>query len=205
MMYVYQLLNGFSYDYNVSDTDLKLIKFIQNQYTNQQIVEAISNFDPTLTNKININDSYRIEKLLERLISNKNKKNNFKGLYEEKNIKIHIIFITIDNREILRESIKKRTSDMLHDGLIEEVKNLLTKFDLNNESQCMKAIGYKETLQFLNKEISLEMLNSSITIATQQLAKRQITWMNKFNIDYRFSYPENNYHSLFDYIKKILN
>ena len=205
MMYVYQLLNGFSYDYNVSDTDLKLIKFIQNQYTNQQIVEAISNFDPTLTNKININDSYRIEKLLERLISNKNKKNNFKGLYEEKNLKIHIIFITIDNRETLRESIKKRTSDMLHDGLIEEVKNLLTKFDLNNESQCMKAIGYKETLQFLNKEISLEMLNSSITIATQQLAKRQITWMNKFNIDYRFSYPENNYHSLFDYIKKILN
>ena len=205
MMYVYQLLNGFSYDYNVSDTDLKLIKFIQNQYTNQQIVEAISNFDPTLTNKININDSYRIEKLLERLISNKNKKNNFKGLYEEKNLKIHIIFITIDNREILRESIKKRTSDMLHDGLIEEVKNLLIKFDLNNESQCMKAIGYKETLQFLNKEISLEMLNSSIIIATQQLAKRQITWMNKFNIDYRFSYPENNYHSLFDYIKKILN
>ena len=205
MMYVYQLLNGFSYDYNVSDTDLKLIKFIQNQYTNQQIVEAISNFDLTLANKININDSYRIEKLLERLISNKNKKNNFKGLYEEKNLKIHIIFITIDNREILRESIKKRTSDMLHDGLIEEVKNLLIKFDLNNESQCMKAIGYKETLQFLNKEISLEMLNSSITIATQQLAKRQITWMNKFNIDYRFSYPENNYHSLFDYIKKVLN
>ena len=205
MMYVYQLLNGLSYEYNVSDTDLKLIKLIQNQYTNQQIVEAISNFDPSLTNKININDSYRIEKLLERLVSNKNKKNNFKGLYEEKNIKIHIIFITIDNREILRESIKKRTSDMLHDGLIEEVKNLLIKFDLNNESQCMKAIGYKETLQFLNKEISLEMLNSSITIATQQLAKRQITWMNKFNIDYRFSYPENNYHSLFDYIKKVLN
>ena len=205
MMYVYQLLNGFSYDYNVSDTDLKLIKLIQNQYTNQQIVEAISNFDPTLTNKININDSYRIEKLLERLISNKNKKNNFKGLYEEKNLKVHIIFITIGNREILRESIKKRTSDMLHDGLVEEVKNLLRKFNLSKKTQCMKAIGYKETLQFLNKEISLEMLNSSITIATQQLAKRQITWMNKFNIDYRFSYPENNYHSLFDYIKKILN
>ena len=205
MMYVYQLLNGLSHEYNVSDTDLKLIKLIQNQYTNQQIVEAISNFDPTLTNKININDSYRIEKLLERLISNKNKKNNFKGLYEEKNLKVHIIFITIGNREILRESIKKRTSDMLHDGLVEEVKNLLRKFNLSKKTQCMKAIGYKETLQFLNKEISLEMLNSSITIATQQLAKRQLTWMNKFKIDYRFPYPENNYHSLFDYIKKILN
>ena len=205
MMYIYQLLNGLSHEYDLSDTDSKLIQYIQNQYTNEQIVKAISSFNPDLTNKININDSYRIEKLLERLISNKNKKNNFKGLYKEKNLKIHIIFITIDDRELLRENIKKRTSNMLHDGLIDEVKNLLCKFNLNNKTQCMKAIGYKETLQFLNKDISLEELHSSITIATQQLAKRQVTWMNKFKIDYRFSYPENNYHSLFDYIKKILN
>tara|TARA_E500000331_G_scaffold198812_1_gene190958 strand:+ start:88 stop:1005 length:918 start_codon:yes stop_codon:yes gene_type:complete len=205
MMYVYQLLNGLSHEYNVSDTDLKLIKFIQNQYTNEQIVKAISGFNPALINKININDSYRIEKLLERLIANKNNKHNFKGLYKEKNLKIHIIFITIDDREFLRESIKKRTSGMLNDGLIEEVKNLLSKFNLNNKTQCMKAIGYKETLEFLNKDISLDVLNSSITVATQQLAKRQVTWMNKFKIDYQFSYPENNYHSLFDYIKKILN
>ena len=205
MMYVYQLLNGLSHEYNVSDTDLKLIKFIQNQYTNEQIVKAISGFNPALINKININDSYRIEKLLERLISNKNNKHKFKGLYKEKNLKIYIIFITIDDREFLRESIKKRTSGMLNDGLIEEVKNLLSKFNLNNKTQCMKAIGYKETLEFLNKDISLDVLNSSITVATQQLAKRQVTWMNKFKIDYQFSYPENNYHSLFDYIKKILN
>ena len=205
MMYVYQLLNGLSHEYDVSNTDSKLIKFIQDQYTNEQIVKAISSLNPALIDKININDSYRIEKLLERLISNRNEKNNFKGLYEEKNLKIHIIFITIDDREFLRESIKQRTSDMLRDGLVEEVKNLLSKFNLNNKTQCMKAIGYKETIQFLNKDISLEMLNSSITIATQQLAKRQVTWMNKFKIDYRFSYPENNYHSLFDYIKKILN
>ena len=205
MMYVYQLLNGLSHEYNVSDTDLKLIKFIQNQYTNEQIVKAISGFNPALINKININDSYRIEKLLERLIANKNNKHNFKGLYKEKNLKIHIIFITIDDREFLRESIKKRTSGMLNDGLIEEVKNLLSKFNLNNKTQCMKAIGYKETLEFLNKDISLDVLNSSITVATQQLAKRQVTWMNKFKIDYQFSYPENNYHSLFNYIKKILN
>ena len=205
MMYVYQLLNGLSHEYNVSDTDLKLIKFIQNQYTNEQIVKAISGFNPALINKININDSYRIEKLLERLISNKNNKHKFKGLYKEKNLKIYIIFITIDDREFLRESIKKRTSGMLNDGLIEEVKNLLSKFNLNNKTQCMKAIGYKETLEFLNKDISLDVLNSSITVATQQLAKRQVTWMNKFKIDYQFSYPENNYHSLFNYIKKILN
>ena len=60
MMYVYQLLNGLSHEYDVTDTDLKLIKFIQNQYTNEQIVQAISSFNPALTKKININDSYPV-------------------------------------------------------------------------------------------------------------------------------------------------
>ena len=72
-------------------------------------------------------------------------------------------------------------------------------------NQCMKAIGYKETIQYLNNDMSIGELHSAITLSTQKLAKRQITWMNKFKIDYEFSYPENNYHSLFDYIKKILN
>ena len=205
MMYVYQLLNGLSHEYNVSNTDLKLIEFIKNRYNNEQIVKSISNYNPILTNKINFNDSYRVQKILERLISNKTHKNIFKGLYKKKDIKIHIIFITINNRQYLKEAIKSRTENMLRDGLIDEVDSLVNKFDINNLTQCMKAIGYRETFQYLNKEITLDELHSSITVSTQQLAKRQITWMKKFKIDYKFSYPENNYHSLFSYIKKILN
>ncbi len=205
MMYIYQLLNGLSHEYEVTDCDSRLIKYIQNQYSNKQIVESISKYEPTLTNKININDSYRIEKLLERIVSNKKTKMNFKGLYNEKNIKIHIIFITIEDREHLKKSIKKRTCHMLENGLIEEVEDLLNKFNLSKTTQCMKAIGYRETLQYLNKDITFDELQKAITVSTQQLAKRQITWTNKFKIDYQFSYPNNNYHSLFNYIKKILN
>jgi len=205
MMYVYQLLNGLSHEYDVSDTDLKLIEFIQNRYTNEQIFKSIYNYNPDLTDKINFNDSYRLEKLIQRLISNKSNKKNFKGLYKEKNIKIHIIFITISDRQHLKEAIKRRTNNMLRHGLIEEVDSLVSKFNLNSLTQSMRAIGYRETLQYLNKEITLNELHSSIIISTQQLAKRQITWMKKFKIDYKYSYPENNYHSLFGYIKKILN
>ena len=205
MMYVYQLLNGLSHEYDISDTDLKLIEYIQNSYTNKQIFKSISNYNPDLTDKINFNDTYRLEKLIQRLISNKNNKKNFKGLYKEKNIKIHIIFITINDRQHLKEAIKERTKIMLRNGLIEEVNSLASKFNLNSLTQSMRAIGYRETLQYLNKKITLDELHSSITISTQQLAKRQITWMKKFKIDYKYSYPENNYHSLFGYIKKILN
>jgi len=205
MMYVYQLLNGLSHKYNVSDTDLKLIKLIQNRYTNKQIIKSISDYNPALTDKINFNDTYRVEKLLERLISTTSNNTTFKGLYQEKNIKIHIIFITINNRQHLREAIKRRTDEILRHGLVEEVERLLIKFKLSSLSQCMKAIGYKEVLQYINKDITLDELHSSITVSTHQLAKRQITWMNKFKIDYEYSYPENNNHSLFGYIEKILN
>ena len=205
MMYIYQLLNGLTHEYKVSDSDSRVVKYILNQYSNKQIIDSISNYKTSLTSKINVNDSYRIEKLLQRLISIETNKSSFKGLYEEKNIKIHIIFITIADRGHLRETIRRRTSNMLHSGLIEEVRNLIIKFNLSNMNQCMKAIGYKETIQYLNNDMSIGELHSAITLSTQKLAKRQITWMNKFKIDYEFSYPENNYHSLFDYIKKILN
>jgi tRNA A37 N6-isopentenylltransferase MiaA len=69
----------------------------------------------------------------------------------------------------------------------------------------MRAIGYKETLQYLDREINLKELTSTITISTQQLAKRQITWMNKFKINYYYTYPDDDYEKLSDYVRNLLN
>jgi tRNA dimethylallyltransferase len=196
MMYVYQLLNGLSHQYSTCDTDLKIIKYILNEYTNEQIIDAIRKYDNTLINTLNINDTYRIEKLLERLISSDSSSSNVDGLYKNTTFKISIIFINIKNRDILRKNIHQRTLDMIDDGLIYEVKNLRDSFKLTHNHQSMRAIGYKQTLQYLNHEINLKELTSAITISTQQLAKRQITWMNKFKIDYHYTYPDDDYKKL---------
>ena len=205
MMYVYQLLNGLSHHYSTCDTDQKIIKYILNEYTNKQIIDAIRNYDNTLINTLNINDTYRIEKLLERLISSDSSSSNVDGLYKNTTFKISIIFINIKNRDILRKNIHQRTLDMIDDGLIYEVKNLRDSFKLTHNHQSMRAIGYKQTLQYLNHEINLKELTSAITISTQQLAKRQITWMNKFKIDYHYTYPDDDYKKLSDYIRNLLN
>ena len=205
MMYVYQLLNGLSHHYSTCDTDQKIIKYILNEYTNKQIIDAIRKYDNTLINTLNINDTYRIEKLLERLISSDSSSSNIDGLYKNSKFKISIIFINIKNRDILRKNIHQRTLDMIDDGLIYEVKNLRDSFKLTHNHQSMRAIGYKQTLQYLNHEINLKELTSAITISTQQLAKRQITWMNKFKIDYHYTYPDDDYKKLSDYIRNLLN
>ena len=89
---------------------------------------------------------------------------------------------------------------MVESGLIEEVRNLKHKYKLTHGSQSMKAIGYRETLDFLNGESSVDHLISAISTSTQQLAKRQMTWKNKFNIDYCINYPSYEYDSICDFI-----
>jgi len=205
MMYVYQLLNGLSHQYSTCDTDLKIIRYILKEYTNKQIIDAIRKYDHSLIKTLNKNDTYRIEKLLERLISSDSSFSKINGLYENTTFNITIIFINIKNRDILRNNIHKRTLDMIDDGLINEVKNLKYSFKLTHNHQSMRAIGYKETLQYLNHEITLKELINIITLSTQQLAKRQITWMNKFKIDFHYSYPDDEYEKLSDYVRYLLN
>ncbi len=205
MMYVYQLLNGLSHQYSICDTDLKIIKYILKEYTNKQIIDAIRKYDHSLIKTLNKNDTYRIEKLLERLISSDSSFSKINGLYENTTFNITIIFINIKNRDILRNNIHKRTLDMIEDGLIDEVKNLKNNFKVTDNHQSMRAIGYKETLQYLNHEINLKELINIITISTQQLAKRQITWMNKFKIDFHYSYADDDYKKLSDYVRNFLN
>ena len=204
MMYIYQLLNGLSHDYNILDSDKKIISYILEKYTYPEIYESLINGREISNGKINPNDKYRIEKLLERLISPNNNKKKYKGLYLNKNISIKIIFINICDRELLRQNIFKRTSHMLKSGLIDEVENLKQKYNLTLENQSMKAIGYKQVLSYLDNNTELDNLVNSISLATQQLAKRQLTWRNKFKVDYYHNYPELDYKALHDFISKSL-
>ena len=205
MMYVYQLLNGLTQDYNLIKSDSDLIKYILGKYSYEEIYNAFKSDTSIPVEKINCNDKYRLEKLLERSIANHNRCNKYIGLYEQQDIKINIIFIDIKDRNLLRESISKRTEEMLRRGLVKEVQQLIAKYNLTKDSQSMKAIGYKETIDYLNHNIDLNRLADTISISTQQLAKRQITWKNKFKINFTVDYPQIDYDDLSKFVYNSLN
>ena len=205
MMYVYQLLNGLTHKYNLIQSDRKLLNFILDKYSTKKIYKAIELYNPILVEKINLNDKYRIEKLLERLISTQMTSQNFHGLYNKNNLDINIIYIDIENRDKLRENIFKRTRKMLEKGFIDEVEYLVSKYKLTQKSQCMKAIGYKEIISYLFNETEKKDLLNLISISTQQLAKRQITWKNNFAINHYLSYPTIDYNLLYSFISKNLH
>ena len=205
MMYVYQLLNGLTHDYNLIKSDIDLIKYILDKYSYEEIFNALKSDRSIPVEKINCNDKYRIEKLLERSIANHNRCTKYRGLYDQKDIKINVIFIDIKARNLLKESIAKRTEEMLQRGLVKEVQQLITKYSLTEDSQSMKAIGYKETIDYLNHNIDLNRLADTISTSTQQLAKRQITWKNKFKINFTVDYPQIDYDDLSKFVRNSLH
>ena len=87
-------------------------------------------------------------------------------------------FVLNDDRAKLSERIDMRVDLMLKDGLIEEVKGLLD-MGCTREMVSMQGLGYKEIIDYLNGDISLEEAIYIIKRDTRHFAKRQLTWFRR--------------------------
>ncbi|MFL2570818.1 MAG: tRNA (adenosine(37)-N6)-dimethylallyltransferase MiaA [Parvicellaceae bacterium] len=97
--------------------------------------------------------------------NNKDKKRSF-----------NIIKIGLFNeREILHERINLRVDQMIHDGLLNEIKENRNNSKLN----ALNTVGYKELFNYLNKQTSLNDAIEEIKRNTRKFAKRQMTWFKK--------------------------
>lgn len=84
-------------------------------------------------------------------------------------------FVLNDRREQLYKNIDKRVDLMLQAGLLDEVKKL-HEMGYTRDLVSMQGLGYKEILEYLDGEISLEDAIYKIKRDTRHFAKRQLTW-----------------------------
>jgi tRNA dimethylallyltransferase len=78
-------------------------------------------------------------------------------------------------RDELRRRIAERARSMVAAGLVDEVKALSVRFDL--ELKAFSAIGYREARECLRGRIPLGELPQAIASATRAYAKRQRVWL----------------------------
>jgi len=86
----------------------------------------------------------------------------------------HYILLDRD-KENLQQRVVRRAELMLQDGLIEEVEALLGQGIQDNPSAA-SAIGYRETIAFLEGELKRDELLPAIVQNTLHLVKKQGTW-----------------------------
>ena len=82
-------------------------------------------------------------------------------------------------RETLKGRINQRLGKMLDAGLIDETKMLIKKYNLNQDHNSMRAVGYRQVYEHLVSRESIDQLRLKIYHATCQYAKRQTTWLNR--------------------------
>lgn len=78
-------------------------------------------------------------------------------------------------RELLYQHIDERINQMITDGLIDEVKILLSK-GYSSDLPSMSAIGYREISDYLQNKITYEDAIMLMKRKTRQFVRRQANW-----------------------------
>lgn len=87
-------------------------------------------------------------------------------------------FVLNDEREHLYERINQRVDVMMEQGLLAEVQKL-KEMGYHKKMVSMQGLGYKEILEYLEGECTLEEAVYRIKRDTRHFAKRQLTWFRR--------------------------
>lgn len=95
--------------------------------------------------------------------------------------RVRQLAITPGDRAVLHQRIARRFELMLQSGFLEEVRGLHNRGDLRADLPAIRAVGYRQLWQYLEGELSLQDAVTNAVAATRQLAKRQLTWLRKWD------------------------
>ena len=190
-----------------SRTDNTIRTRLENEYDKkgpQEMLSKLIKYDPDYAETIHPNNKKRLVRALEILESTGNPPTeNFKSQKQTvtSNLKLYTVYLKWD-RSILKDRIAKRTNQMLKNGWIDEVKQIINKYP-SQTLHPLDSIGYREIILYLKGELTLELLEKTIIIKTRQFAKRQIQWFKNENIDLTIDMNQFNINNLDEILNKI--
>ncbi|HCC06678.1 MAG TPA: tRNA (adenosine(37)-N6)-dimethylallyltransferase MiaA [Clostridiales bacterium] len=161
------------------ESDNELRRELENEAKtqgNEYVHDILKQIDEVSAKNIHPNNVRRVIRAIEyykvtgQPISLHNEKEKAKvDIYNTK------YFVLNMDRELLYDRINRRVDIMINNGLIDEVK-MLIDMGYNGNLMSMQGIGYKEVVEYIKGNISLETMITSIKQNTRNFAKRQLTW-----------------------------
>lgn len=134
--------------------------------------------DSKAMEKISRNDKKRICRVLEIYKSTGKTKTELEAESRKKGVNYDFkVFALNMDRAILYDRINKRVDLMIERGLIEEVNQLIHKYE--KIPTAMQGLGYKEVVEYFNGKYSKEEMIEKIKMESRRYAKRQITWFKR--------------------------
>lgn len=184
MMFHNVLINGFHDFPSCKETRRKVEKKYEQEGLNK-IQSELAALDQALFKEIDIYNPRRLIRALEIIHITGEKLSTLKQqpkiqLFDKKTV--HLAAVN-DEKTLLSERSKKRLNEILQNGLLQEIEQLIEKYDLTKQHQSMQAINYKQFLPHLLEDVSLDDCFYDANKATKLLIKSQQTWLKKIDID----------------------
>ncbi len=178
-LYVDSLIYEIEYnDIELDENYRKELEEIAEKQGLEILYKKALDIDPIAMEKISENDKKRIMRVLEIYKATGKTKTQQEIESRQKPIEYDYKVFAINwDREKLYQRINKRVDIMIEQGLIEEVKNILEKY--NKFPTAMQGLGYKEVVDYLNGIYTKEEMIEKIKMETRRYAKRQLTWFRK--------------------------
>lgn len=174
-------INSLIYDMNLDDNSQddfvrEKIYEIYEEKGIDYIRDALFYIDKKSFDRINVNDTKRNIRAIEYFICTGNKFSDTFNSIREINNNITFSYYALEmQRDLLYDRINKRVDLMLEEGLIDEVKNLMSN-GITKDNQSMQAIGYKEIIKYLEGEWDYNFAIDKLKQFSRNYAKRQLTW-----------------------------
>ena len=140
--------------------------------------QELSKIDPISAQRINPNDSQRINRALEVFyLTGKTLTELTAQKGEALPYDILQFAIAPEKREVLHLRIEQRFHKMIELGFQQEVEKLYRRPDLNENLPSIRCVGYRQMWEYLHGDYDHDEMVFRGICATRQLAKRQITWL----------------------------
>ena len=163
------------YDYKFEDEEEADISDLE-ELSNEELADILNKLDPKAFETIHMNNRKRVIRAIQIARTHDVNKSDTIDQQEHKLVideEVKFLFLNPD-RKALYENINKRVDIMFEQGLVDEVKGLLNKYELSNTAKA--AIGYKEVIDYLEGKCSLEEAKELIKKRSRNYAKRQVTF-----------------------------
>lgn len=176
-LYFESLLYPMSFSHTIKNSELReQLTCELNEKGPEFLHEKLKDLDPETAERLHVNDTKRIIRALEIILStNKTLKEN-----SDTRETPDVIMICLNtDRAKLYERINERVDEMFDAGLINEIK-AIDSFNY----QSMQAIGYKEFKDYDINNLTQENINEikeNIKQHSRNYAKRQLTWFRKYD------------------------
>jgi len=177
-LYIRAMIDGIFNSVDVDEEYRFELNEKREQFGNEFLFKELKKVDPLSTKKMLPQNWKRVMRALEVFHITGEPISKFHDEYKREN-KYNFMQYGLEwDRSILYKNIEARIDGMIEEGLVEEVKQILT-MGYSGKNNALNTVGYKEIISYLENEISLERAVELIKRNTRRYAKRQLTWFRK--------------------------